>query len=131
MATPKKLTEAELKRVFNVWTHRLNLSHWEFTLEVDAELEDNDADISIPPDYHHATVRFDVSWRTWDQKEVNEVVCHELHHVHFHQIVEAALMAKDGFGAHAWHLYERRLIHEVEAAVDVLAVNLVQKLGYA
>lgn len=127
------LTEAEVKRVFNVWVRRMRLRHWTFHISFSEEplTDGREAEILMAPDYDYGQVRFAPNWQYWEVKLLNEVILHELIHAHLHKLQVAALEGKQGFSPEAGRLYNKRLIHELERATDALTVSILKQLGNA
>lgn len=105
------------------WVELLRLNHWKFKIIIgDDDVSDGcSAHIVMANDYNSATISFGPDWHSWSLDQLEEIVVHELLHAHIHQLKNAAMEAKPAFGFDAAALYENRLDHEVEAAVETLA----------
>lgn len=132
MTAAKKLTQKQVERITEVWIDRLNLPQWAIELDWSHTVEDdNDAEIHTPKDYDTAKFAINAEWPNWSITKLNEVIAHELMHLHFHNIQVAALSCGDFMSREARMLYQNRISHELEKAVDVLAVAMVNEMGPA
>lgn len=123
----RKITEADVKRTVKFWTAALKLDHWKVKLIIGEELETKtrQAEIGLAVDYCRAEITLGPEWNTWTIAELEEIIIHELLHIHLHQIHCASLEGPDRMGEEAFNLYEKRVLHELEAATEGLAQVIV------
>jgi hypothetical protein len=126
-----KVTEADVRKLMTTWVDRLRLTHWRIKVIIgDAGVEAcARAEIDTSVDYGQATVRFADEWNEWAWDELEEVIVHELTHLHLHQLHMAALEAKPAFNKEAGKLYKNRVLHELEHAVDALVMVSLSAWG--
>lgn len=120
----KSVTEADIKRQTKNWIERLRLAHWQIQVVIgDGSVKsDKEAEVASQLDYNHATIKYGPNWVNWDWSDMEEIIVHELMHLHLHQLWNSALEAKAAFNQEASNLYCRRLEHEAEMAVDALTL---------
>lgn len=143
------MTARELERRVRLWQRRLGLEHWE--LEVNTEEPAAGAFTIASIDrsrcYHHAVMRFGAGWGDWSSsgpaeaaervpdpdephqmpaRGLDHYICHELCHLHLHDLQAAAHAPEDEMGKEAARLQWDRLEDHVERTVDELARAFVR-----
>jgi hypothetical protein len=124
------MTEREVKRILRVWMRRLRLSHWVLVVTFDPD-ERYEAFVAVG-DYLEGDLNVSGgSYRDWTPRHTNEVLVHELLHLHTRDLYHAALEVNVALGKQAAAVHRARLDHELEGAVDNLAVLIVELAGLA
>jgi hypothetical protein len=126
-APPSTPAQREVEEMLALWLYRLNLPHWRVKMNWDEPpLEGSDADACANEFYDEATIRLKPEFTTWSTERIEEVIVHELVHLHVRDLVQAV----DSIEPHvktasAWKVFQHRFVHEQEGLVDRLAVVMV------
>lgn len=125
------MTKAQFTRIFRGWQTRLDLDHWNITINWDEEPGSYQALASVSTEntYDLAELRLDREWREWDVFLANRIASHELLHLVFRDLDQAEQSALGPLSYDARVLLAERLEHETEGVIDRLAQRFVKLAG--
>lgn len=127
------MTEARLRKIFNVWANRLRIERYDLELRLN-EVPDNpyaDASVWVNDDYEHAIVKFAPDWNDWTVEHANYIAAHELMHVVTNDL-DATVRSITGYlSKDADDVFRDRYMHDLEATVDFMARRLLEIAGPA
>ena len=133
--TPAQLKKQRqrLARIIAAWAGRLRLDAWDLEVLWDEEPEDPEALASVSPSdlYDQAQLRFRRDWMTHSNHELNRIVVHELMHVLFRDLGNAArsIHVTGCTTADARALWHDRCNDAEEGLIDRLANRFVELAG--
>lgn len=125
-----KLTRDDIETIIREWQTRLNLSHWRIKIDWEsAPPEEADADFDASEWYDTATIRIRKDYETWDRREANVTVVHELIHCTMRDMRTAISSIQSKFSKATWEILDGWISAGEERAVEHLAQVLVNLGG--
>ncbi|HSE44967.1 MAG TPA: hypothetical protein VLA89_06530 [Gemmatimonadales bacterium] len=120
------MKEKKLLELVGHWQEFLGLSHWEIGVDFDTATDAN-ATVWRPHYYDKGVViTLNSEWRTWDSQRANEIIVHELLHLVLRDLEVAMDSVERLVPKKAWVALNARFDHEIEGAVDRLALKFVE-----
>lgn len=105
----------------------MNLAHWTITLEDESpgELSDSRAGVWLADDYNRAKLYVNVPE---SMNDLRQSLVHELVHLHMRDWMRSAEALEGQLRPSAWEIAHTRIDHEMEQAVDAIAMAWAESL---
>lgn len=126
------MTRRRLETIAKVWQRRLKLEHWELVVDWSEPCEDGYLAVASRSDmYDTALIRVRDDFAKWSERKANEIVVHELLHLHERDLCEAISDATSTLNKQAGRIVRAVMQREREGLVDRLSMILVEIGGTA
>lgn len=121
------MTGEKLLELAGHWQDFLGLSHWNIWVDFNEPCPEGiDAHIWRTHWYDTATLHLATDWGDWDDQKTNELIAHELLHLHCRDLDRAWDSVEEHVSSKVWKALDSRYQHEVEGLVDRLARKFVE-----
>ncbi len=124
------MTRRDVEKVLRVWVDRLQLRHWDLSIDWDTPASENaDATTWRGNCYDRAVLFFDPEVLTWDALKLNRIVVHELLHLVTRDIDRVVEESCVSLPRRAYEQVDLRYEHAIEGVVDRLSYRFVELGG--
>lgn len=121
------MTQKQIEKILEEWKAKLNLNHWLIEFDYKSPCTESyvDAESHYLLDYDKATIRLNPDWAVWDQKHTEQIVVHELLHLHFRDLTNTVDSLDAKLGQETRDIFNHRWNHEIEGVCERLALCFV------
>lgn len=122
------MTQDKILDLVGHWQEFLGLGHWTVGVDFSEPCDGEGADARIFRThwYDTATMYLASDWPSWDVQKTNELIAHELLHLHFRDLDRAWDSTEEHVSSKVWKALDSRVQHEIEGLVDRLARKFVE-----